>query len=61
MGDIRHNYADLTKIKSQLGFKPSYDFKKGIKKFTTWVLTQEIKESSFENSIQEMKEKGLFK
>lgn len=61
LGDIRHNYADLTKIKSQLGFKPSYDFKKGIKKFTTWVLTQEIKESSFENSIQEMKEKGLFK
>ena len=61
LGDIRHNYADLTKIKSHLGFNPSYDFKKGIKKFTTWVLTQEITESSFENSIQEMKDKGLFK
>lgn len=61
LGDIRHNYADLKKIKSHLGFEPSYDFKKGIKKFANWVLTQEITESSFENSIQEMKDKGLFK
>ena len=61
LGDIRHNYADLTKIKSQLGFTPKYNFEKGIKKFTDWVLTQEIKESKFEESIKEMKEKGLFK
>lgn len=61
LGDIRHNYADLTKIKSLLGFVPKYDFATGIKKFTDWVITQEIKESKYEDSIAEMKEKGLFK
>lgn len=61
LGDIRHNYADLTKIKSMLGFEPKYNFENGIKKFTDWVLTQEIKESKYEASIAEMKEKGLFK
>ncbi|MGO4821856.1 MULTISPECIES: NAD-dependent epimerase/dehydratase family protein [unclassified Flavobacterium] len=61
LGDIRHNYADLTKIKAMLGFEPKYNFENGIKKFTKWVLTQEIKESKYEASIAEMKEKGLFK
>jgi len=61
LGDIRHNYADLTKIKALLGFEPKYNFENGIKKFTEWVLTQEIKESKYEASIAEMKEKGLFK
>lgn len=61
LGDIRHNYADLTKIKGLLGFIPKYNFETGIKKFTDWVLTQEVKESKYEESIAEMKEKGLFK
>lgn len=61
LGDIRHNYADLTKIKSLLGFTPKYNFEEGIKKFTQWVKTQEIGESRYETSIAEMKEKGLFK
>lgn len=61
LGDIRHNYADMSKIKSLLGFIPEYNFELGIKKFTDWVLTQEVKESRYEESIAEMKEKGLFK
>jgi dTDP-L-rhamnose 4-epimerase len=61
LGDIRHNFADMSKIKSLLGFKPKYNFDLGINKFTEWVLTQEVKESKFEESIAEMKEKGLFK
>lgn len=61
LGDIRHNYADLTKIKSLLGFIPKYNFEEGIRKFAQWVKTQEIGESTYETSIAEMKEKGLFK
>ena len=61
LGDIRHNYADLTKINALLGFVPQYNFEEGIKKFTQWVTTQEINESKYEESIAEMKEKGLFK
>lgn len=61
LGDIRHNYADLSKITSKLGFKPSYTFKQGIASFTNWVNTQEIVESKFDKSIEEMKAKGLLK
>ena len=61
LGDIRHNYADLTKITKFLGFKPSYNFEKGINKFTEWVVTQEVTESKYDMSISEMKEKGLYK
>ena len=51
LGDIRHNYADLTKIKSLLGFNPKYDFQKGITEFVKWVKKQEIKEDKYEKSI----------
>jgi dTDP-L-rhamnose 4-epimerase len=61
LGDIRHNYADLKKIKSILGFEPEINFEQGIKKFTAWVDSQEIVEDKYSHSIQEMKEKGLFK
>lgn len=61
LGDIRHNFADLTKITKELEFAPSFTFDQGIEKFTTWVKTQEINESKYEESIQEMKDKGLFK
>ncbi|OAQ38793.1 epimerase [Pedobacter psychrophilus] len=61
IGDIRHNYADLNKIKETLAFLPEYNFKRGIKKFTDWVTTQEIQKSKFDQSISEMKNKGLLK
>ena len=61
LGDIRHNFADLTKIKKALGFTPTVSFEEGITKFAQWVITQTIAASKFENSIEEMKKKGLFK
>ena len=61
LGDIRHNYADLTKIEKKLGFKPKVSFEDGIKRFTAWVENQEIMEDNYEKSIVEMKEKGLYK
>ncbi|WP_323594718.1 NAD-dependent epimerase/dehydratase family protein [Aliarcobacter butzleri] len=61
LGDIRDNYADLKKIKSKLGFEPKISFEEGIKRFTAWVNAQEVVEDKYEKSIEEMKEKGLYK
>ncbi len=61
LGDIRDNYADLTKIKAKLGFEPKVSFEEGIRKFTAWVEKQEVVEDKYENSIDEMKRKGLYK
>jgi dTDP-L-rhamnose 4-epimerase len=61
LGDIRHNFADLEKIKTQLGYNPHYNFYTGIKLFCDWVKNQEIIESNFEESLDQMKSKGLLK
>ncbi|MCX5469849.1 NAD-dependent epimerase/dehydratase family protein [Acinetobacter nematophilus] len=61
LGDIRHNYADLTKINKFLGFQPEVSFEQGLKKFADWVNTQEVQEDKYQKSIDEMKAKGLYK
>lgn len=61
LGDIRHNFADITEAKTILGFKPKWNFSDGIAKFAKWVDSQEIQEDKYEASIEEMKEKGLYK
>jgi dTDP-L-rhamnose 4-epimerase len=61
LGDIRHNIADLTKIKNKLGFEAKVSFSQGIKEFTDWVNTQAVEEDNYEKSISELKEKGLYK
>ncbi|MGK6352543.1 NAD-dependent epimerase/dehydratase family protein [Parapedobacter sp. DT-150] len=61
LGDIRHNYADLTKIRRLLGFEPTILFDEGIKHFTNWVDTQEIQEDWYQKSIDEMQARGLLK
>ena len=61
LGDIRHNYADLTKIKNKLGFEPQFSFEQGLKQFTNWVDKQEVQQDNYAKSIEEMKAKGLYK
>lgn len=61
LGDIRHNYADLSRIKRKLGFVPKFNFQTGVEKFVNWVLQQDRQEDQYEKSIKEMKAKGLFK
>lgn len=61
LGDIRHNFADLTKVREKLGFEPKYDFKTGIVNFVNWVEAQEVFEDKYEESIRELKAKGLYK
>lgn len=61
LGDIRHNYADITLAKKILGYKPQVSFNEGIRHFCNWVNTQEVQEDKYEESIEEMKRKGLYK
>ena len=61
LGDIRHNFADITLAKQILGFQPKWTFDEGIKQFTDWVNRQELQTDNYEASLEEMKQKGLFK
>jgi dTDP-L-rhamnose 4-epimerase len=61
LGDIRHNYADMTKIRTLLGFQPAYDFEAGIAEFAAWAKLSGPQRSGYEESLAEMREKGLLK
>lgn len=61
LGDIRHNYADISLARELLGFETRWDFDRGITRFVDWVNAQEVQEDKYESSIREMKRKGLYK
>jgi dTDP-L-rhamnose 4-epimerase len=60
-GDIRHNFADLTKVRAVLGFEPSVTVEEGLRRFVTWVISELVQVDRYEESLRELQEKGLFK
>ncbi|AJK49972.1 NAD-dependent epimerase/dehydratase family protein [Burkholderia plantarii] len=60
LGDIRHNYADLTRAREWLGFEPKVRFEDGVARFAAWVDEQEVKADNYERSIVEMQARGLY-
>ncbi len=61
IGDIRHNYADIKKIRDLLGFSPAYSFDSGLSRFCQWARSIGHVSEAYEQSIREMKSKGLLK
>lgn len=61
VGDIRHNYANLEKIKTDLNFIPQKHFYQGITHFVNWVNTQKTSRDLYIDSITELKKRGLYK
>jgi dTDP-L-rhamnose 4-epimerase len=61
LGDIRHNFADISLAKTILGFEPQWSFDRGVEMFANWVNEQDVQKDNYEASIAEMKAKGLYK
>lgn len=57
-GDVRHCYADSSKIKTMLGFKPKYNFSDGMLKLMEWSDTQKAHDLTKKAHL-ELKKKGL--
>ncbi|MBK9161526.1 MAG: NAD-dependent epimerase/dehydratase family protein [Nitrosomonadales bacterium] len=60
-GDIRHNVACLDKTRAILGFEPSVDIEEGLRRFVAWVKGEQVQADRYEESMRELKAKGLFK
>lgn len=60
-GDIRHNIADLTKVKRTIGYQPQWKFSQGIRNFLDWASQERMDSSAskYEKSLEEMKTRGL--
>lgn len=59
IGDIRHNVADMSLIRSKLGFEPSIDLQAGLKRFAQWVLTQPLPEDLLAKANKELQDRSL--
>ena len=57
-GDIRHCYADTSKIERMIGFKPNINFESGMNDLTEWVASQVCEDRSSQ-AIKELKKRGL--
>jgi dTDP-L-rhamnose 4-epimerase len=57
-GDIRHCYADITKLKAT-GWAPRITFEQGITEYANWLRTQPVPEDRFEKAAQELEKAGL--
>ena len=57
-GDIRHCFADISKIKNKLGFEPSVNFEDGMKELVSWGIKEEA-EDKFDDAHKELLRKGL--
>jgi dTDP-L-rhamnose 4-epimerase len=58
-GDIRHNIADISKIKNILDFEPKWSFQDGVIEFLKWANVNESQVNLYEKSLVEMRSKGL--
>ena len=65
LGDIRHNYADLSAIGQRLAFSPKVPLEEGIARFVRWVKTQPVVQNGAEDGLdranRELIERGLMK
>jgi dTDP-L-rhamnose 4-epimerase len=61
VGDIRHCYADLSNVRSLLGFSPAVDLETGLRAFCDWVVTQSIGEDRSAQAMAELTKLGLSK
>ena len=60
LGDIRNNFADLTKVTDNLGYIPKVSIEEGIRRFSEWVNEQDVADDKYEESIEEMKKRKLY-
>lgn len=60
-GDIRHNFADLDNVKRILDWTPKTSFEHGLSVFVDWVEDQGTSLDLYDDAIEEMHEKGLYK
>ena len=61
LGDIRHNVADISQIRTALGWSPRVSFAEGLANFVSWVQTQAVTDGGYERSLAEMRQKNLLK
>jgi dTDP-L-rhamnose 4-epimerase len=59
LGDIRHNVADITRLRTQLLYTPQINLADGLDRFARWVLTQPLPEDLLDKANAELRARRL--
>lgn len=59
VGDIRHNFADITRLKKLLNVEPKVSLANGLKRFAHWVEEQPVPEDRLEQANNELRARNL--
>lgn len=57
-GDVRHCFADITRIQKALGWAPRVSFEQGMQELIDWSREQEATDT-FDQATQELKNRGI--
>lgn len=59
VGDIRHNFADISAARDHLGYEPRIDLATGLSRFCEWAAGQPEYEDRLDAATEELRQKGL--
>ncbi len=59
VGDIRHNFADISRLAEVTGFQPEIDLRVGLERFCDWVVTQPVPQDLLDRANEELKAHNL--
>ncbi|MDP3080284.1 MAG: NAD-dependent epimerase/dehydratase family protein [Brevundimonas sp.] len=58
-GDIRHCYADVSRVREELGFEPAISLEDGLRGFCDWALTLAVPDDRSEAAMAELNARAL--
>jgi dTDP-L-rhamnose 4-epimerase len=58
-GDIRHCFADITRIRALIGYEPRYAFEDGVSELVAWVREQQAGAGSANEAAEQLAAHGL--
>lgn len=58
-GDIRHNWADIGRLRDILGYEPQIGLADGLRRFAAWVESQPLPEDKLDKANAELKVRNL--
>jgi dTDP-L-rhamnose 4-epimerase len=59
VGDIRHNFADISRLERVTGFRPEISLETGLKRFAGWVADQPVPQDQLDRANAELKARTL--
>lgn len=59
VGDIRHNFADISKLEELKGFRPVIGLRSGLERFCDWVTTQPVPPDLLDRANEELQSRNL--